>query len=100
MTSLTESSGFVFKKEFWSGDSRDGKFLNGEGYHYFKMSEDGKIVEAFEVYESDNGEEKVCVVPEMINVHWIKDLGFHDFATLDELNENEFDRVREISSKL
>jgi hypothetical protein len=97
---MENTESFIFKKEFWSGDSRDGKFLNGEGYHYFKMSDDGRILEAFEVYEADSGEEKVSVVPEMINVHWINDLGFHDFDTLDELEESEFDRIREISSTL
>ena len=89
----------IFKKEFWSGDSRDGKFQNGEGFHYFKMTEDGLILEALEVYDSEEGVEVVSNVPEMSKVHWIKDLGFHDFDTLDGLEKSEFERVKEILVK-
>jgi len=99
MSSFQETGKVVFRKEFWSGDSRDGKFVNGEGYHYFKMTEDGLIIEALELYDADNGEEVVSDVPEMKKVHWIKDLGFKDFDTLDALEEDEFKRVKEILVK-
>ena len=59
---MSEANKFIYKKEFWSGDSRDGKFLGGEGFHYFKMSAEGKIFEAFEVYDADNGDEVVSIL--------------------------------------
>ena len=96
---IEENQKLMFKKEFWSGDSRDGKCVNGEGYHYFKMTEDGLILEAMELYDSDDGEEVVSNVPEMNKVHWIKDLGFHDMDTLDALDESEFRRAKEILTK-
>lgn len=96
---ISESGKFIYRREFWSGDSRDGKNQNGEGYHYFKMTEDGLIVEAIEIYDAEDGEEVVSNVPEMNKVHWIKDLGFKDFDTLDDLEKNEFERAREILTK-
>ena len=33
----------MFTKEYWTGDSRDGAIVNGDGYHYYRMSEGGFI---------------------------------------------------------
>ena len=37
---------FIYTKEYWTGDSRDGAVVNGDGYHYYRMSDKGLIVEA------------------------------------------------------
>lgn len=86
----------LYCRETWSGDSRDGSFVGGEGYHYFKMSPDGQIEEAYEYYETDDGQEVASKVPEMVGVHWLNDLGFEDFETLETIDENEFERIREL----
>lgn len=87
----------IFAKEYWTGDSRDGALVNGDGYHYFRMSKKkGTIVEAYELYENDDGEEIATPLPEMKNVSWIDDLGFDDFEALDEIEEFEFIRVKEM----
>ena len=36
----------LFAKEYWTGDSRDGTLVNGDGYHYYRMQLDGLILEA------------------------------------------------------
>ncbi len=71
--------------------------MNGDGYHYYRMSPEGLIFEAYEVYEKEDGEEVVSPLPEMILVDWIRDLGFKDFEILDPISENEFDRIRSIT---
>ena len=85
-----------FLKEYWTGDSRDGLLVNGDGYHYYRMTRDGLILEAYEFYEADDGTEVVSPLPEMQNVDWLKDLGFDDFDDLDEVKENDFQRIRSI----
>ncbi|MFK7824124.1 MAG: hypothetical protein AB8G05_08205 [Oligoflexales bacterium] len=85
---------FIFTREYWTGDSRDGSIVNGDGYHFFRMGDKGLIVEAYEMYESDDGEEVVTPLPEMHNVSWIEDLGFDDLDALDQIEEIEFDRIR------
>ena len=87
----------IFTKEYWTGDSRDGAVVNGDGYHYYKMSEAGDIVEAYEFYETDDGEEVASPLPEMQNVNWLQDLGFEDMEALDFIDESEFNRVREMT---
>jgi len=85
---------YIFAKEYWSGDSKDGSLINGDGYHFFMMEPKGLIVEAYELYERDDGEEIVTPLPEMHNVSWIEDLGFEDLDVLDRIEEREFDRVK------
>ncbi len=87
----------LFAKEYWTGDSRDGVLVNGDGYHYFRMTKSGKILEAYEFYESEDGREFACPLPEMLNVEWINDLGFEDFEALDMIKEYDFTRVKEIA---
>jgi len=85
---------FLFAREYWTGDSRDGALVNGDGYHYYRMSPAGLIFEAYEVYESDDGKEIAAPLPEMHNVDWREDLGFEDLEALDVIQEDEFLRVR------
>jgi hypothetical protein len=87
----------MFAREYWTGDSRDGAVVNGDGYHYYRMSKGGLIVEAYELYETDDGVEVASPLPEMQNVDWVKDLGFEDMDALDEIDENEFGRVRDLT---
>ena len=82
--------------EYWAGDSRDGVLVNGDGYHYYCMSKEGKILEAFESYESDEGEEVATPLPEMKGVNWIEDLGFEDFEALEVIQVTEFERIRDL----
>ena len=89
--------GTLFAKEYWTGDSRDGAVVNGDGYHYYRMSHDGVILEAYEFYETDDGVEVASPLPEMLNVSWQKDLGFEDLEALDVIPELEFDRVRDMT---
>ena len=89
----------VFKREYWTGSSRDGLIFEGDGYHYYRMSSDGKILEAYEYYETDDGDEVVTPLPEMENVSWQKDLGFDDFGDLDEISKYDFERVKEMQNK-
>ncbi len=88
---------FTYSKEYWTGDSRDGAVVNGDGYHYYRMSNKGLIVEAYEFYETDEGEEIVSPLPEMQNVNWQKDLGFEDMEALDSIDEIEFERIRDLT---
>lgn len=85
---------YIFTKEYWSGDSKDGGLINGDGYHFFRMEPKGRIIEAYEMYEREDGEEVVTAMPEMHNVSWIDDLGFEDLEVLDQIEEREFDRIK------
>lgn len=87
----------MFAKEYWTGDSRDGRLVNGDGYHYYRMHDDGLILEAYEFYETDDGIEVVSPLPEMQNVNWKKDLGFEDWDVLDFIDEGEFFRIKELT---
>ena len=89
----------VFVKEYWTGDSRDGRLVNGDGYHYYEITSDGKILDAYEYYERDDGTSVVSPLPEMKNVHWIEDLGFEDLDVLDKITPIEFARVKEATYK-
>lgn len=87
-------SEYIFAKEYWVGDSRDGMLVGGEGRHFFRMIPAGLIVEAYEVYENEEGVEVVTPLPEMKNVSWIDDFGFDDLRDLDRIEECEFARVK------
>jgi hypothetical protein len=87
---------FIFTRECWTGDSRDGVIINGEGSHFFRMTPEGKILEAYEVYENDEGSEVISLVPEMLNVSWIDDLGFEDFEALDMVSKDEFEKIKKL----
>lgn len=87
----------IFTREYWTGDSRDGAIVNGDGYHYYRMSKSGVIMEAYEFYETDDGVEVASPLPEMQNVDWKKDLGFEDMEALDMIDEHEFSRIRELT---
>ncbi|MCX6116466.1 MAG: hypothetical protein NT027_02910 [Proteobacteria bacterium] len=87
-----------FAKEYWTGDSRDGCLLNGDGYHYFRLTTTGRILEAFEYYESEEGKEFACPLPEMLNVNWLQDLGFEDFEALDTIKEYDFLQVKDLAA--
>ena len=97
MESQVES--FIFAREYWTGDSRDGGLVNGDGYHFFKMLPKGLILEAFELYENEEGLEVVTPLPEMQNVSWIEDFGFGDLDDLDRIEEREFHRIKSLSSQ-
>ena len=47
--------------EFWSGYSRDGVVINGDGYHYYRMSKEGEILEALEAGKYDLESFEVCI---------------------------------------
>lgn len=95
---LVSSDAETFAREYWTGDSRDGVLVNGDGYHYYRMTKEGKILEAYEYYETEDGREFVSPLPEMLNIHWIDDLGFEDFEALDTIKEFDFQRIKEISA--
>lgn len=87
----------IYTREYWTGDSRDGAVVNGDGWHYYRMRKGGMIVEAYEFYETDDGVEVANPLPEMMNINWLKDLGFDDLEALDMIEENEFSRIRELT---
>ena len=93
----TSQQSEMFAREYWTGDSRDGAVVNGDGYHYYRMSKEGTIVEAYEFYETDDGVEVASPLPEMQNVNWKEDLGFEDLDALDLISEGEFSRIRELT---
>jgi hypothetical protein len=97
-TKTASAEELVFAREYWTGDSRDGALVNGDGYHYYRMTKSGKILEAYECYELEDGRECANPLPEMLNVHWIEDLGFEDFEALDMIKEIEFSRIKDIAS--
>jgi hypothetical protein len=77
-------------KEYWHGHSRDGAFQNIEGYHYFKLNDQGDILEAFEYYESEDGEEYVVQMLDFVGINWYQDLGYQDDELLEGVSEAEF----------
>ncbi len=96
---LETSCDVMFAKEYWTGDSRDGRLVNGDGYHYYQITKDGKILDAYEYYERDDGTFVVSPLPEMRNVHWIQDLGFDDLEVLDVIPEFEFLRIKDATAR-
>ena len=89
-----EPTEMIYAREYWTGDSRDGAIVTGDGYHYYRMSKRGLIKEAYEFYEMDDGAEVASPLPEMQNVDWLSDLGFEDMEALDLIEEDEFLRVK------
>lgn len=87
----------IFTKEYWTGDSRDGQVVNGDGYHYYEMSEEGLILDAYEFYETEDGTEVASPLPEMKNISWMKDLGFEDWEVLDIVKKFEFERIKRLT---
>lgn len=90
----------VFAKEYWAGDSRDGHLVNGDGYHYYQITKKGKILDAYECYEREDGTKVVSPLPEMLNIDWIKDLGFEDLEVLDFIDESEYDYIKDHLNKV
>lgn len=86
-------------REYWTGDSRDGQFVNGDGYHYFEMRGDGVILKALEYYETEDGEERTTEVPELIGLNWFEFFGFEDEELLEEVPEHEFNYVEQFMRK-
>jgi hypothetical protein len=86
-------------REYWSGDSRDGQYINGDGYHYFEMQGDGIIQKAIEYYETDDGEEKSCEAPELVGINWFTFFGFEDEELLELVPEHEFHYVEQLVKK-
>lgn len=86
-------------REFWSGDSRDGQYTNGDGYHYFQMKGNGTVLQAFEYYETDDGEEHSCPVPELVGINWFEFFGFDDDELLEKVPEHEFTYVEQLPKK-
>lgn len=84
----------VFAKEYWTGDSRDGHLVNGDGYHYYQITKQGRILEAYEYYEKEDGTSVVSPLPEMLNIGWIEDLGFDDLEVLDFIDEVEYQHIK------
>lgn len=93
---MGDQSSEQFAREYWTGDSRDGRLINGDGYHYYRITETGIIKEAYEYYEHDDGTEVVSPLPEMQNVDWYNDLGFEDLDALDMVTESDFSRIKAI----
>ena len=60
----TDNKNNVYRREHWSGQSRDGLLVNGDGFHVFRMAEDGQILEAYEYYEALDGTEVASFLPE------------------------------------
>ena len=83
-------------REFWTGDSRDGQFTNGDGYHYFEMKGSGLIIKAFEYYETEDGEERTTEVPELVGINWFEFFGFEDDELLEQVPEHEFAYVESL----
>lgn len=96
---MAKSEEYIFTREYWTGDSRDGSVVSGDGYHFFKMQPQGFIVEALEMYETEDGLEVVTPLPEMKNVGWIEDLGFDNLDDLDLIEEKEYERIKNLLSK-
>lgn len=96
-TSTAHPVGVRYFKEDWYGQSRDGQVEDGEGYHFLAIQKDGLIIEAFEYYETDEGEERISSVPELRGKNWLLDLGYDDFEPLEEITERVFLEVREAS---
>jgi hypothetical protein len=93
-TSESNESGLYFK-ESWAGNSRDGELVGGEGWHYFRIKSGSKIVEAFELYLNEEGDDVVTILGDMVGVDWVLDFGFANLDELEEISEDEFLQVKE-----
>lgn len=108
ITEITSASKAVTKfgaddvwycREYWNGDSRDGQYTNGDGYHYFRMKGDGIVQSAIEYYETDDGEEHSCDVPELVGINWFEFFGFEDDELLEKVPEHEFVYIEQLVKK-
>lgn len=87
-------------REYWCGDSKDGLYVNGDGYHYFEMQRDGMILKAFEYYEAEDGEEHSTPLPELIGINWYSFFGFkEEDQVLEEVKSGLFMHVADISEQ-
>ena len=96
---LRQPDAIWYCREYWSGDSRDGQYTNGDGYHYFEMKGQGNIVRAYEYYETDEGEEQATVLPELVGINWFSFFGFEDEELLEPVAEHEFHYVEQMANK-
>lgn len=83
-------------REYWSGDSKDGHYLNGDGYHYFEMKPSGVVLDAYEYYETDEGEERSTRLSEFIGINWFETFGFEDDEILEDVPLGEFEYVKNL----
>ena len=97
VTGQLEQNEIVFAREYWTGDSRDGHLVNGDGYHYYQITKKGRILDAYEYYEKEDGTYVVSPLPEMLNIDWIEDLGFDDLEVLDFIDESEFESIKHMT---
>ena len=89
-----------FAREYWCGDSKDGLYSNGDGYHFFEIKGDGYITQAIEYYETDDGEEHAMELPELVGINWFKFFGFEEAdELLEPVAEYEFNHVFELTAK-
>lgn len=87
-------------REYWSGDSRDGQYANGDGYHYFELKGSGLVLRAFEYYETDDGEEHATELAELVGINWFSFFGFEESdELLETVPEHEFAYVAELAKK-
>jgi hypothetical protein len=86
-------------REYWTGDSRDGQYTNGDGYHYFEMKGSGIITKALEYYETEDGEERSTEVPELVGINWFQFFGFEDDELLEDVPEHEFAYIEGLLKK-
>lgn len=95
-----EPDALWYCREYWNGDSKDGQYTNGDGYHYFEMRGDGKITKALEYYETDDGEERAIELPELVGINWYKFFGFDDDdELLESVPEHEFSYIEQLQKK-
>jgi len=89
-----------YAREYWSGDSRDGQYINGDGYHYFELKGPGHVLRAVEYYETDDGEERAVDVPELVGIDWFSFFGFEENDDLLEIvPEHEFGYISDLVKK-
>lgn len=93
------NANLVYRREYWSGDSKDGQYTNGDGYHYYLMEEGGHVLEAFEYYETDDGEEHTLALPELVGVNWFQFFGFEDAELLEQVSRQEFEYVKSLGER-
>jgi hypothetical protein len=89
-----------YAREYWCGDSKDGMYANGDGYHFFEIKGNGHITKALEYYETDDGEEHALELPELVGINWFEFFGFEEAdELLEPVAEYEFIHVSEIVGK-
>lgn len=84
-------------RECWNGNSRDGIFTNGDGYHYYEMLPDGTIQKAFEYYENEEAEEHALPLTEFIGTNWYEIFGANEEEILEIIPEHEFNKVMNLA---